>query len=133
MARAQDQFAESVMRRLNNMRQSDAIIKASRAPAREHILRRAPVTFRLADIRTAVPGVSDQTIRLVLEQLKNEGKVGADGTGAARRGPGRIPHPPNKCSAPAKSAPGSRLKMVVAHLAGADVAAIPPLVGFQCE
>jgi Fic family protein len=48
---------------------------------REHILRRAPVTFRLADIRTAVPGVSDQTIRLVLEQLKSEGKVRADGTG----------------------------------------------------
>jgi Fic family protein len=50
---------------------------------REHILRRAPVTFRLADIRMAVPGVSDQTIRLVLEQLKNEGKVRANGTGRA--------------------------------------------------
>jgi Fic family protein len=50
---------------------------------RDHILRRAPVTFRLADIRIAVPGVSDQTIRLVLEQLKNEGKVRADGTGRA--------------------------------------------------
>lgn len=50
---------------------------------REHVLRHAPVTFRLADIRTAVPGVSDQTIRLVLEQLKNEGKVRADGTGRA--------------------------------------------------
>jgi Fic family protein len=48
---------------------------------REHILRRAPATFRLADIRTAVPGVSDQTIRLVLEQLKHEGKVRANGTG----------------------------------------------------
>jgi Fic family protein len=48
---------------------------------REHILRHAPATFRLADIRTAVPGVSDQTIRLVLEQLKNEGKVRVDGTG----------------------------------------------------
>ena len=48
---------------------------------REHVLRHSPVTFRLADIRTAVPGVSDQTIRLVLEQLKNEGKVRADGTG----------------------------------------------------
>ena len=44
---------------------------------REHILRHAPARFRLADIRTAVPGVSDQTIRLVLEQLKNEGKVRA--------------------------------------------------------
>jgi Fic family protein len=50
---------------------------------REHILRHAPATFRLADIRTAVPGVSDQTIRLVLDQLKNEGKVRADGTGRA--------------------------------------------------
>jgi Fic family protein len=50
---------------------------------REHILRHAPVTFRLADIRTAVPGVSDQTIRLVLEQLKDEGRVRADGTGRA--------------------------------------------------
>jgi hypothetical protein len=51
------------------------------ARVREHILRHAPATFRLADIRTAVPGVSDQTIRLVLEQLRGEGKVRADGTG----------------------------------------------------
>jgi Fic family protein len=49
----------------------------------EHILRHAPGKFRLADIRTAMPGVSDQTIRLVLERLKNEGKVRADGTGRA--------------------------------------------------
>jgi Fic family protein len=48
---------------------------------REHILRHAPATFRLADIRTAVPGVSDQTIRLVLEQLRGEGRVRSDGTG----------------------------------------------------
>jgi Fic family protein len=50
---------------------------------REHILRHAPVRFRLADIRAAVPGVSDQTIRLVLEQLRKEGKVRSDGTGRA--------------------------------------------------
>jgi Fic family protein len=60
---------------------------AARAPGtkqqrvREHILRHAPATFRLADIRTALPGVSDQTFRLVLEQLRREGKVRADGTG----------------------------------------------------
>jgi Fic family protein len=48
---------------------------------REHILCHAPGTFRLADVRTAVPGISDQTIRLVLEQLRGEGKVRADGTG----------------------------------------------------
>lgn len=51
------------------------------ARIREHILRHALATFRLADIRTAVPGVSDQAIRLVLEQLRGEGKVRADGTG----------------------------------------------------
>jgi Fic family protein len=50
---------------------------------RQHILRHAPDRFRLADLRTAVPGVSDQTIRLVLEQLKNEGQVRSDGTGRA--------------------------------------------------
>jgi len=48
---------------------------------REHILRHASATFRIADIRTAVPGVSDQTIRLVLEQLRKAGRVRADGTG----------------------------------------------------
>jgi Fic family protein len=48
---------------------------------RVHILRRAPATFRLADIRAALPGVSDQTIRLALEQLRKEGRVRADGTG----------------------------------------------------
>jgi Fic family protein len=50
---------------------------------RQHILRHAPARFRLADLRTALPGVSDQTIRLVLEQLKNEGTVRSDGTGRA--------------------------------------------------
>jgi Fic family protein len=49
--------------------------------ARDHILRHAPATFRLAELRTALPGVSDQTFRLVLEQLRREGKVRADGTG----------------------------------------------------
>jgi hypothetical protein len=48
---------------------------------REHIVCHAATTFRLADLRTAVPGVSDQTFRLVLEQLKKEGRVRADGTG----------------------------------------------------
>ncbi len=48
---------------------------------RDHVLRRAPATFRLADIRTALPGVSDPTIRLVLDQLRKDGRVRADGTG----------------------------------------------------
>ena len=50
---------------------------------REHILDRAPATFRLADIRAmAVPGVSDQT-RSTTDQLKSEGK----GAGPDSRAP----------------------------------------------
>ena len=48
---------------------------------RTHVLRHAAPIFRLADIRTALPGISDQTIRLVLEELKNEQKVSPEGTG----------------------------------------------------
>jgi DNA-binding transcriptional ArsR family regulator len=60
---------------------------------REHILRHALVTFRLADIRTALPGVSDQTIRLVLEQLRTRAGSGPTEPAAPRRGPGRISQP----------------------------------------
>jgi Fic family protein len=67
---------------------------------REHILRHAPARFRLADIRTAAPGVSDQTIRIVLEQLKNEGKVRSDGTGRSATWTRRDTAPPNRCTAP---------------------------------
>ena len=48
---------------------------------REHVLRHSPATFRVADIRIGVPGVSDNTIRLVLDQLRKEGLIRADGTG----------------------------------------------------
>ncbi|MGH3326374.1 MAG: Fic family protein [Streptomycetales bacterium] len=48
---------------------------------REYIVEHAPPMFRLANVRTALPGVSDQTIRLVLEQLKAERVVAPDGTG----------------------------------------------------
>ncbi|WP_328518555.1 Fic family protein [Kribbella sp. NBC_00359] len=48
---------------------------------RAHVLKHAAPVFRLADVRTALPGVSDQTIRLVLEELKNEQKVSPEGAG----------------------------------------------------
>lgn len=48
---------------------------------REHVLRHAPRSFSVADLRTALPGVSDPTIRLVLDRLRSEGAVAADGTG----------------------------------------------------
>jgi Fic family protein len=37
--------------------------------------------FRIADIRAALPGISDPTIRLALETLKTQGVIAVDGTG----------------------------------------------------
>jgi Fic family protein len=48
---------------------------------RGFVLNEAATVFRIADIRRALPGVSDQTIRLVLETLKRDGLLVADGTG----------------------------------------------------
>ncbi|HEX4016984.1 MAG TPA: Fic family protein [Frankiaceae bacterium] len=48
---------------------------------RDHVLRHAPTTFRIAELRVALPGISDQTIRLALEVLKAEDHVAAEGTG----------------------------------------------------
>ncbi len=36
---------------------------------REYVLHHAPRTFQIADTRAALPGVSDQTIRLALGPL----------------------------------------------------------------
>jgi Fic family protein len=41
----------------------------------------AGTTFRIADIRAALPGISDPTIRLTLEALKTQGLIAVDGTG----------------------------------------------------
>lgn len=48
---------------------------------RDFVLLHASPKFSFADIRRAVPGVSDQTIRLVLADLKSAGRVSVDGTG----------------------------------------------------
>lgn len=48
---------------------------------REHVLHHAPRTFRIDDVRDALPGVSDPTIRLVLAQLRAERLVQADAVG----------------------------------------------------
>ncbi|MFF0264342.1 Fic family protein [Kribbella sp. NPDC004536] len=48
---------------------------------RDYVLNHAAIVFKVADVRAALPGVSDQTIRLVLEQLKREGKVRSTGAG----------------------------------------------------
>jgi len=50
---------------------------------RDYVLRRAPDVFRFADVRAALPDVSDQTIRLVLDRLRREERVASIGTGRA--------------------------------------------------
>lgn len=48
---------------------------------RDYVVNHAADIFKISDIRVALPGISDPTIRLVLEALKGEGKVAAEGTG----------------------------------------------------
>jgi Fic family protein len=51
------------------------------ARIRQWALREAPAEFRLGDVRRAVPGVSDPTIRLALRALRDEGRLEAEGVG----------------------------------------------------
>ena len=48
---------------------------------RQYVLRDAGPVFRINHVRIALPGVSDQTIRLALETLKSGGYIVVDGTG----------------------------------------------------
>ena len=48
---------------------------------REHVLRHGAPVFAISDIRAALPGISDPTIRLVLNELKDEGLLKPQGTG----------------------------------------------------
>jgi Fic family protein len=52
---------------------------------RMHILEQAPASFRRRDLERALPGVSPATIRLVLNQLRDEGRIKVKGTGAGAR------------------------------------------------
>jgi Fic family protein len=48
---------------------------------REHVLRHGATVFAISDVRAALPGISDPTIRLVLNDLKDEGLLKPQGTG----------------------------------------------------
>lgn len=52
---------------------------------RDFVLLHAADTFTIADIRKALPGVSDNTIRLVLVDLKGAGRITNDGTGRSAK------------------------------------------------
>lgn len=52
---------------------------------RDFVLLHAPAEFTIADIRRSLPGISDNTIRLVLAELKSMGQIANDGTGRSAR------------------------------------------------
>jgi Fic family protein len=48
---------------------------------RAFILTHSSQTFAISDVRRALPGVSDNTIRIVLSELKSKGRISVDGSG----------------------------------------------------
>lgn len=56
-----------------------------RERVREHVLEHAPGEFRRRDVERALPGISDATVRLVLAELREEGKIEARGAGRGAR------------------------------------------------
>lgn len=54
---------------------------SKRARVREHVLGHGPARFRRRDVERALPGVSNGTVRLVLAELRAEGKIEVDGGG----------------------------------------------------
>lgn len=52
---------------------------------RRWALDEAPAEFKIGDVRRAIPGVSDPTIRLVLRDLRDEGLLAAESVGRGAR------------------------------------------------
>jgi hypothetical protein len=52
---------------------------------REYVLAQAPREFRRRDIERALPDISDATVRLVLNELRLEGLIEAEGPGRGAR------------------------------------------------
>ena len=52
---------------------------------RRWALREAPAEFKIGDVRRAIPGVSDPTIRLALRALRDEGLLAAESVGRGAR------------------------------------------------
>ncbi len=77
LAVAYDRFEERVAAGTSGGTKQDRV--------RDFVLLHAPPTFAIADIRRAVPGVSDNTIRLVLASLKDAGRISNDGPGRTAR------------------------------------------------
>ncbi|MGI8537238.1 MAG: Fic family protein [Mycobacteriales bacterium] len=54
---------------------------SKRDRVKDHVLCHAPARFRIADLRAALPGIGDGTIRNALDDLRNDGRVEVDGPG----------------------------------------------------
>ena len=48
---------------------------------RDYVLHQAPAEFRRRDVERALPGISPATIRLVLGELRDQGKIRPEGSG----------------------------------------------------
>lgn len=75
---AYDDFEESVAAAAN-------VTGNKQQRVREYILDQAPPRFRRRDVERAMPGVSLATIRLVLNELRDEGRISVDGAGPGAR------------------------------------------------
>lgn len=58
-----------------------SVVGTKQERVRRWVLDEAPKEFRFADVRKAVVGVGDQTIRLTLRALRDEGAIESIGTG----------------------------------------------------
>lgn len=73
VARAYEEFADLTADARSGGSKQDRV--------RQYVLDHARSTFQIGDVRAALPGVSDQTIRLALNQLRAEGRIAADAVG----------------------------------------------------
>jgi len=73
LARSYEDFAALASNARSGVTKQDRV--------RDYVLNHAPRTFQIADVRAALPGLSDQTIRLALKTLKDAGRVEADSVG----------------------------------------------------
>jgi Fic family protein len=58
---------------------------SKQARVREYILQQAPTQFRRRDIERALPEVNPATIRLVINDLRDEGRIAPEGGGPSAR------------------------------------------------
>ncbi len=73
---------------------------------RRHIMLMPPGTaFRLRDLRVALPGISDQTMRLVLVDLRDGGLAVASGRGGGARWVRVTPRPSSRSPATEQTSP----------------------------